>query len=188
MSAATPTNRSESKPGPCANWIKCSGPVRCHWHHRRHPRRPYLATGGLRLPRVPIALLAAVLAGLLTGCGAHDSTGARPVTLGKYGDFGTETITVQTGAANLRTCKADADGFATQAHSLVRRYGDSGSSIDVYYEGLREELADFDARRCGAAVLGSALIEQLTGRQRRLLVAELAQPMAGRVRTALAAS
>jgi hypothetical protein len=156
--------------------------------HRRNPPLPCRVEGGPRLLRVQIAVGAAVLAGLLTGCGAHDSTGARQVTLGKYGGFGGETITVSTGAANVRACKVDADGFATQAQSLVRHYGDSGSSIDVYYEGLREELADFDARRCGAAVLGGALVEQLTGRQRRLLVAELPQSMAGRVRGALSDS
>lgn len=134
------------------------------------------------------ALVTVVLAGLLAACGAHGSSKSRTATLGKYGDFATETITVGTGQANLQACKTDADGFATQANSLIRHYGEPGSSIDVYYEGLREQLADFNARRCGAAVLGRALKDQLTQRQRRRLVAELAQPLASRVRAALASS
>ena len=136
-----------------------------------------------------IALIAAVAALALAGCGTHHRDAARQVTVGKYGAYGAETITAPVGAANARLCKADADGFATEAHSFVMRYGSTAaSSTDVYYIGLREELADFDTRRCDDAVLGRALVDRLTAKQRRLLVAELTSSMAGRVRAALGAS
>ena len=136
-----------------------------------------------------IVLVAAVAALVLTGCGTHHHHASRQVTVGKYGAYGAETIKAPAGRASARLCKADADGFATYAHSFVMRYGSTAaSSTDVYYMGLREELADFDTRRCDNAVLGTALVEQLTAKQRRLLVAELTTSMAGRVRAALGAS
>jgi hypothetical protein len=137
---------------------------------------------------VRIAIAATALVLLATACGDHRAA-SRPVTVGKYGDFGAETITAPTGTADERLCKVDANGFATEAHSFVMRYGSTAaSSTDVYYMGLREELADFDARRCGAGVLGKALVEKLTAKQRRLFVSELTRAMASRVRAALRAS
>jgi hypothetical protein len=138
---------------------------------------------------VRFALVIALAALVLTGCGSHHHSASKQVTVGKYGAYGAETITAPTGAANGRLCKADADGFAIEAHSFVMRYGSTAaSSTDVYYMGLREELADFDTRRCDDAVLGKALFSRLTAKQRRLLVAELTRSMAGRVRAALRAS
>ena len=135
-----------------------------------------------------VVLPFAVAGLLVAGCGAHHRTESRQVTIGKYGAYGPQTITVPPGAADARLCKADADGFAGQAHSFVMRYGSTAaSSTDVYFIGLREVLADFDARRCDDAVLRKALVEQLTRKQQRLLVKELSRSMAGRVRKALGA-
>lgn len=136
-----------------------------------------------------LVIAATLLAVLVTACGARHQSRSHQVTVGKYGDFGAETITAPSGAADDRLCKVDANGFATEAHSFVMRYGSTAaSSTDVYYMGLREELADFDARRCPAGVLGKALVAKLTAKQRRLLVTELTRSMAGRVRAALRAA
>jgi len=138
---------------------------------------------------VRVVLIAAIAALVLTGCGAHHRGASRQVTVGKYGAYGAETITAPVGTADAKLCKADAEGFATEAHSFVMRYGSTAaSSTDVYYMGLREELADFDTRRCDDRVLGRALVSRLTAKQRRLLVSELTSSMAGRVRAALGAS
>jgi hypothetical protein len=108
---------------------------------------------------------------------------------GKYGDYGGETITAQAGHPSLTLCTADAEGFGSQAHSFVVHYGSAAaSSTDVYYLGMRQELADFDARGCRAALLGEALSRQLTAKQRGLLIAELPRSMAARVRAALQAA
>ncbi len=134
------------------------------------------------------ALAVTLLALILSACGAHKRTALR-VASGKYGDYGAQTITVPAGRANSKLCKADGNGFAGQAHSFVVHYGSTAaSSTDVYYMGLRQELGDFDARRCEATLLGEALVHQLTRRQRRLLLAELPQSMADRVRAALASA
>jgi hypothetical protein len=131
------------------------------------------------------ALAATLLALVLSACGAHKRTALR-VASGKYGDYGAQTITVAAGPANSRLCKADANGFAGQAHSFVVHYGSTAaSSTDVYYMGMGQELGDFDARRCEATLLREALGHQLTAKQRRLLLAELPHSMADRVRAAL---
>ena len=131
------------------------------------------------------ALAATFLALVLSGCGAHKRTALR-VASGKYGDYGAQTITVAAGRANSKLCKADANGFAGQAHSFVVHYGSTAaSSTDVYYMGMGQELGDFDARSCEATLLGEALVHQLTAKQRRLLLAELSRSMADRVRAAL---
>lgn len=137
-----------------------------------------------------IVIAATVVAVLATACGAQHHAQSHRVIVEKYGDFGAETITVpNSAAANDRLCKVDAEGFATEAQSFVMRFGSTAaSSTDVYYMGLREELADFDARRCAASVLGKALVQRLTAKQRRLFVSELTRSMAGRVRAALGAA
>jgi hypothetical protein len=108
------------------------------------------------------------------------------VTSGKYGDYGVQTITVPAGPTSTKLCKADANGFAGQAESFVVHYGSTAASAtDVYYMGMRQELDDFDARRCNPSSLGEALVHQLTAGQRRRLMAELPHSMAKPVRAAL---
>lgn len=131
------------------------------------------------------AALAATLALVLSGCGSHQRAALR-TTGGKYGDYGAQTITVPAGPAGSKLCRTDAKGFAGEADSLVVHYGSTAaSSTDVYYLGMREELDDFEARRCNPRSLGEALVHQLTAEQRRRLLAELPHSMAGPVRAAL---
>jgi hypothetical protein len=131
------------------------------------------------------ALAAVSLALVLSACGSHHRAATR-VTGGKYGNYGAQTITVPAGPASSKLCKADANGFAGQAESFVVRYGSTAaSSTDVYYLGMRQELGDFDARRCEPHLLGEALVHQLTAEQRRLLLAELPLSVAKPVRAAL---
>lgn len=174
--------------------------VRVHSRTLAQPSAPFCCatrlsriTAGCRFKAVPewtprtlrAALVATFLVLLLSACGAHKRTAVR-VASGKYGDYGAQTVTVAAGNASSHLCKDDANGFAGQAHSLVVHYGSTAaSSTDVYYMGLRQELGDFEARRCDATLLGEALARQLTAKQRRLLLAELPGSMAGRVRAAL---
>ena len=138
------------------------------------------STGSLKA-----VLTATFLALVLSACGSHDRAAIR-VTSGKYGDYGVQTITVPAGPTSSKLCKADASGFAGQAESFVVKYGSTAaSSTDVYYMGMRQELGDFDARRCNPRFLGKALVHQLTAEQRRLLLAELPLSMAKPVRAAL---
>jgi hypothetical protein len=137
-------------------------------------------TGSLRA-----ALTAMVLALVLSGCGSQHRAAVR-VTGPKYGNFGRQTVTVPAGRASSKLCKADANGLAGQAHSFVVHFGSTAaSSTDVYYLGMRQELDDFEARRCSPGLLGAALVRQLTAVQRRLLLAKLPQSMAKTLRAAL---
>lgn len=142
------------------------------------------------MPRSILWLVVGTLLVLaLAACGSRSSR-VRQVTVGKYGSYGAETIVAPSGAAgDSRLCSADARGFATEAHSFVMRYGSTAaSSTDVYYMGLREELADFAAHNCRKGTLGRALVQQLTAKQRGLLPNELTQAMAKQVQEALTAA
>ena len=131
------------------------------------------------------ALAVAFLALAASACASHHRTAVRATSV-KYGDYGAETITVPAGPTGSKLCRADANGFAGQAHSFVVHYGSSAaSSTDVYYMGMREELGDFRARHCNPSSLGEALVDQLTPQQRRLLMAELPHSMADPVGAAL---
>jgi hypothetical protein len=138
------------------------------------------STGSLRA-----ALTAVFLALVLSACGSHHRAAVR-TTGGKYGDYGAQTITVPAGPTSSKLCRADANGFAGQADSFVSHYGSTAaSSTDVYYLGMRQELGDFDARRCDPGSLREALVHQLTAGQLRRLMAELPHSMAEPVRAAL---
>jgi hypothetical protein len=50
---------------------------------------------------------------------------------------------------------------------------------------LRQQLADFEARRCDPKLLGSALEHRLSASQRRTLLAHASRPMAAALRRAL---
>jgi hypothetical protein len=131
------------------------------------------------------AFAATFLAFVLSGCGSEHHAAVR-VTGPKYGDFGAQTVTVAAGPSSSKLCKADANGLAGQAHSFVVHFGSTAaSSTDVYYLGMRQELDDFEARRCSPGLLGAALVRQLTAAQRRLLLAKLPQSMAKTLRAAL---
>jgi hypothetical protein len=53
---------------------------------------------------------------------------------------------------------------------------------------LRQQLADFEARRCDPKLLGSALEHRLSPSQRRVLLAHASRPMAATLRRALSAA
>jgi hypothetical protein len=52
---------------------------------------------------------------------------------------------------------------------------------------LRQQLGDFEARRCDPKLLGSAIAHLLSPAQRRVLLAHASRPMAGALRQALSA-
>jgi hypothetical protein len=52
---------------------------------------------------------------------------------------------------------------------------------DLYYMILRQNFAGFQAHRCDAKLLGSALAHTLTAKQRRALIVALPNPIAGSV-------
>jgi hypothetical protein len=53
---------------------------------------------------------------------------------------------------------------------------------------LRQQLADFEARRCDPGLLGSALEQRLSPSQRRVLLAHASRPMTTVLRRALEAA
>jgi hypothetical protein len=53
---------------------------------------------------------------------------------------------------------------------------------------LRQQLADFEARRCDPELLGSAIVHRLTPAKRRVLVARASHPVAAALRRALEAA
>ena len=141
-------------------------------------------------PAVRLVFGTSLLAVLLAGCGAQQRSESQQTTVGKYGDYGAETMTVEKArSADDRVCRTDADSFASGAHSLVMHFGSTAaSSTDVYYILLREQLADLDAHGCQAALLGTALVEHLTAGERRALGSEMPRAMASRVHEAVASA
>jgi hypothetical protein len=53
---------------------------------------------------------------------------------------------------------------------------------------LRQQLADFQARRCDPKLLGGAIEHLLSPAQRRVLLAQASRPMAAALREALSAA
>jgi hypothetical protein len=64
----------------------------------------------------------------------------------------------------------------------------AASPADPYYMLLRQQLADFEARRCDPKLLGSAIEQRLSPSQRRVLLAHASRPMATALSRALAAA
>jgi hypothetical protein len=64
----------------------------------------------------------------------------------------------------------------------------AASPADPYYMLLRQQLADFEARRCDPKLLGSALEHRLSPSQRGVLLAHASHPMAASLRRALSAA
>jgi hypothetical protein len=124
----------------------------------------------------------AAAAALVAGCGGGGRKAA--VTVGAYGSFPAQTVT---GAASQAECVHDARIFARDALALLSHSGANAAyPADLYYVILREDFADFEARRCAPKTLGDALRRRLTPRQRAALVADLPRAMAKVVRAGLA--
>ncbi len=137
------------------------------------------------------SLLVVGAALLLTGCGSsgHGKATGRVVTVGAYGPFPAQTVTVASSAADARICGQDADSFASQSVLYLEHSGRQAAyPADLWYVILREAMADLQARSCDPGVLGAALDRTLTARQRASLISDLPATMAERVRLAVAAA
>lgn len=135
--------------------------------------------------------VAALLAGvglLACGCGSSQHGEAAHSTV-RYGIYPGGTATVSTTDPTSASCRGDADAFARGSVKYLSHYAElAASPADPYYMLLRQQLADFQARRCEPKLLGDALEELLSPSQRRVLLAHASHPMATALRQALAAA
>lgn len=135
---------------------------------------------------------AAAIAGVALvagGCGSQQRRAAGHTTVQRYDIYPADTISVPTTNPESLACRRDAVGLANASARFVAHYGPASVyPADLYYVLMREELADFGARRCDAKLLGSALVRRLTAPQRRVLVTHAPHPMALALREALAAA
>jgi hypothetical protein len=141
------------------------------------------------VPWLVVASLTAAV--LVAGCGGSSRPGGAVgvTTVGVYDQYPPDTISVPTTNPESRPCRVDASAYAKTSTYFVAHSGPKAAyPADLYYVVMRENLADFEARRCNPALLGSALERRLTRRQRRALVTELPRVMADVVRKALAAA
>ena len=134
------------------------------------------------------AALVAGLALLASGCGASQRSDAGQTTV-RYGIYPGGTATVSTTNPRSNSCRQDAVAFARGSAQYLTHYAElAASPADPYYMLLRQQLADFQARRCDPKLLGSALDRRLSPAQRRVLLAHASRPMATALRGALAAA
>jgi hypothetical protein len=118
-------------------------------------------------------------AALLAGCGGgHRAT----LTVPGYGPYPAQTIT---GTPSPAECAKDARIFTRDALALLAHSGANAYPADLYYSIIREDFADFEARRCDPKVLGPPLRRGLAAKQRAALVADLPSVMAQVVRDGL---
>jgi hypothetical protein len=135
--------------------------------------------GQLNRACVVSALVVSVVA--LSGCG-HSSGHSAPaaVTVPAYGVY--SQTTVPGSAASGVSCGVSARRFARDARMFLAHVRPHGAyPADLYYVILRDNFAGFQAHRCDAKLLGSALANALTAKQRRALIVALPNPMAGTV-------
>jgi hypothetical protein len=106
-----------------------------------------------------------------------------------YGIYSGNTATVPTTDPSSRSCHQDADAFAHGAAQFLTHLGQlAASPADPYYMLLRQQLADFEARRCDPKLLGSAIERGLSPAERRELLAHASRPMAAALRGSLSAA
>jgi hypothetical protein len=125
---------------------------------------------------------------LSSGCGSTqgDTTGHTTV---HYGIYPGDTAAVSTTNPRSESCHRVAVAFARGSAQFLTHYDElAASPADPYYMLLRQQLADFEARRCDPALLGSAIEHRLTPAKRRVLLAHASHPMAAALRRALAAA
>ncbi len=131
-----------------------------------------------------------VLAGvalLACGCGSSHRTAPGNTTV-RYGIYPAGTATVSTTDPRSASCRQDAVAFARGSAKYLTHYAAlAASPADPYYMLLRQQLADFEARRCDPKLLGSALKDRLSPAKRQVLLAHASHPMAEALRRALAA-
>jgi hypothetical protein len=131
---------------------------------------------------------AALLAGiaLLAGACGSSQNGEAGHTTVRYGIYPGDTASVSTTDPRSESCRRDAIAFARGSAQYLTHYGElAASPADPYYMLLRQQLADFEARRCEPKLLGSAIQQRLTPAQRRMLLSHASRPMATSLRRAL---
>lgn len=136
--------------------------------------------------RAAVLLAGVVL--LACGCGSpqRDATGQTTV---RYGIYPGSTTPVSTTDPKSASCRGDADAFARGSVKYLTHYAAlAASPADPYYMLLRQQLADFQARRCDPKLLGSAIERRLSPSERRVLLAHASRPMAASLRGALSAA
>jgi hypothetical protein len=135
------------------------------------------------------ALAVVAMAVALTACGgraARHGTGTQ-VSVPAYGVA--PATTISSTAASVRVCRSEAQGFAQDAVDFLEHFGPAAAyPADLNFVILREDLARYAADRCDPRLVGEALQQHLTSAQRRALVADLPDSMAGVVREALASA
>jgi hypothetical protein len=126
---------------------------------------------------------------LSCGCGASQRAAPGQTTVQRYDIYPADTISVPTTNPESLACRHDAVGLARSSAQFVAHNGPASVyPADLYYVLMREELADFGARRCDAKLLGNALVRRLTPPQRRVLLTHAPHPMDIALRQALAAA
>jgi hypothetical protein len=134
---------------------------------------------------------AALLVGLgllAGGCGSTQRSDAGQTTV-RYGVYPGATATVSTTDPRSSSCRQDAVAFTRGSAQYLTHYGElAASPADPYYMLLRQQLADFQARRCDPKLLGNALEHGLKPAKRRELIARASRPMAAALRRAFAAA
>jgi hypothetical protein len=132
--------------------------------------------------------LLAALALLACGCGSSQSGAAGHTTV-HYAIYPGATASVPTTNPRSDACRQDALAFARGSAQYLTHYAElAASPADPYYMLLRQQLADFQARRCDPKLLGRALEHRLSPAKRRVLLARASSPMAASLRQALAAA
>ncbi|HJQ50758.1 MAG TPA: hypothetical protein VJ838_09620 [Gaiellaceae bacterium] len=125
---------------------------------------------------------------LACGCGSSHHNGAGQTTV-RYGIYPGATATVSTTDPRSASCRGDAVAFARGSARYLTHFGQlAASPADPYYMLLRQQLGDFEARRCDPKLLGNALEHSLTPAKRRELLAHASSAMATALRHALAAA
>lgn len=138
------------------------------------------------MTRATGALAGVVL--LVCGCGSSHRGGTASTTV-RYGIYPGDTATVSTANPTSVACRGDADSFARGSRTYLAHYGAlAASPADPYYMLLRQQLADFQARRCDPQLLGRALDRRLSPSRLRELLVRASRPMAAALRHALAAA
>jgi hypothetical protein len=134
-----------------------------------------------------VGLLAGLVL-LVCACGASQRAAAGHTTV-RYGIYPGDTASVSTRNPRSAPCRQDAVAFARGSAQFLTHYGAlAASPADPYYMLLRQQLADFEARRCDPELLGSAIENRLSPAQRRALLAHASRPMAASLRRALSAA
>ncbi|HZT94675.1 MAG TPA: hypothetical protein VE985_09380 [Gaiellaceae bacterium] len=139
---------------------------------------------------VAASAIAAAVALPASGCGAASHRAATGhTTVQRYDIYPADTISVPAKDPQSKACRQGAVGISRASVRFVAHYGPASVyPADLYYVLMREELADFEARRCDPKLLGRALAQRLTAAQRHVLVRHAPRPMALVLRRALSAA